>query len=389
MWRRPSKKYVVQEKDDCALTFDRLGCSLSATSAPKLIAVAGGRDGVGKTVFAAMLGICLAGFERRTILVDLDFSDANVGGYLNLAHAEKSLNRYFAGRSIHLAQIIRHTPFAGLDAITLQSDELATTWPRPWQKRRLRRQLRQLDADYVILDLGSASSDVGLDFFLTADDAILLSTGDVFSVVNSYSFIRSALLRNLKRRFYDHPDLLRMVDECGLLVDCKLVKPLNSMMRQLDLTARERFLAAAEVWQTFRPRVVLNFRQDEDLDDFILLGPITRDLLNIELDYWGHIRFDENIARAVRAQRPEQLLRPTSPASEDVVRLVIRHLIARESRFGDQRLGWPEDKNRFSMFDAAEALRCTHECPLWDRCSHRAEGRDCAKMNFTALKKAG
>jgi len=226
-------------------------------------------------------------------------------------------------------------------------------------------------------------------FFLLADVAILLATGDVFSIVNSYSFIRSALLRNLQRRFYDHPDLLRLLDECGLLVDCKLVKPLNSMMRQLDLATREKFLDAAEVWHTFRPKVVLNFRQEEEVDDFFLLGPITMDLLNVELDYWGHIRFDENITRAIRAQRPEQLLLPTGLASEDVVRLVIRHFIARESHLSDQRSGWPEDKQRFSMFDAADAVRCTSRCSLWDKCTNRAEGRDCARMNVAALKKAG
>ncbi|MBN1559000.1 AAA family ATPase [candidate division KSB1 bacterium] len=358
---------------------------MRTTDTPKIIAVAGGRGGVGKTAFATMLGICLAGFERRVILIDLDFSDANVHGYLNL-NPEKSDN-YFAGRSIHLAQVIQHTLFDKLDAITIQPD-LAETPTKPWQKRRLFRQLGELAADYLILDLGSASYDFGLDLFMMADYGVLVSATDVFSIVNSYSFIRSALLRNLQRRFFDNRQVVRLLNECGLLVDSKLVKPLNSILTQMDPAAKEKFLDLPQVWN-FRPKVVLNFaREGDEMDDFFLLGPMTKDLLNIELDYWGHIRHDENVSSALRCNRPDKLFMSTGMASEDVVRLVIRHLIAGETHLGDQKPRWPDRKN-FRMFAEADLRRCSPRCAAWDACTTRAAGRECSKMNLDALKKAG
>ena len=357
MWLRPEGEYVTAENNSRLSNVDSARFSMRTTDTPKIIAVAGGRSGVGKTAFATMLGICLAGFERQVILIDLDFSDANVQGFLKL-NAEKSLNTYFAGRSIHLAQVIQHTLFDRLDAITLQSDAFETPSCKPWQKRRLFRQMGELTADYLILDLGSASSDVGLDLFMRADYGIVVSANDVFSIVNTYSFIRSALLRNLQRRFFDNRAIVRMLDECGLLVDTKLVKPLKSIIRQMDPSTQAKLLDLQEGWN-FRPKVVLNFaREGDEIDDFFLLGPMTKDLLNIELEYWGHIRHDENVGRAVRLSRPDKLLLQNGMASEDVVRLVIRNFLARDIHLGDQNPLWPDKKNMFS------------------------------KMNFDALKKA-
>ncbi|MBN1482857.1 hypothetical protein EH223_13165 [candidate division KSB1 bacterium] len=365
---------------------------MSMTRTPKIIAIAGGKGGVGKTIFACMLGICLAGFKRRTILVDLDFSGADVHGYLDVPRSDKSLNAYFSGRSTHLGDVVQPTLFDKLDAISLQSDVFDAQACKPWQKRRLFREFQQLKADYIILDLGAASSILGLDSFLMADYGILLSTNDMFSIINTYSFIRSTLLRSLKRRFYDTPHVLRILDECGLLVDGKSVKPLNTIIEQFELDIQEKFLELEHLWMNFHPKVILNFAQEsERFDDFFLLGPVTKDLLNVDLDYWGHIRFDDDVRRAVRSKRPDKLFSATSKASEDVVRFVVRNIIANEVHAGDQKSSmWlQKDANIFRMFQEEDSIICTPKCLLWNNCSARSEGCTCSKMHLELMKKAG
>ena len=384
------RNFEQQEQPSYYLHDDGVRYVMKSNRIPKIIAVAGGKGGVGKTVFASMLGICLAGFERRTILFDLDFSGANVHNYLDVPQSEKSLNTYFAGRSIHLTQVIQHTLFEKLDAITLQSELFGTRSCKPWQKRRLFREIRQLQADYVVLDLGAASSDLGLDAFLMADFGILLSTSDMFSIVNTYAFVRSALLRSLKRRFYDNPDVLRILDECGLLVDGKLVRPLNAIINQLDEYTREKFTGLQELWMDFRPKVVLNFAQESDeIEDFFLLGPLTKDLLNVDLKYWGHIRFDKNVRHAARSQQPNKLFRHTSVASEDVVRLVVRNFIANEVDAADLSSTWPDKKNFAHIFNSVDSIPCTPKCKVWNKCPARTEGERCSMMNIELMKKAG
>ena len=66
--------FIKKENSYCSNNVDCVRYSMNSSHSPKIIAVAGGKGGVGKTVFACMLGMCLAGFKKRTILVDLDFS---------------------------------------------------------------------------------------------------------------------------------------------------------------------------------------------------------------------------------------------------------------------------------------------------------------------------
>lgn len=360
---------------------------------PKIIAVAGGKGGVGKTWFAAMLGICLAGFKRRTILVDLDFSGANLQGYLGIHDQTRSLNEFIAGRSTHLADYVQQTCFKELDAITFRSDATDYTI-KPWQKRRLFREIKHLKADYIILDLGAASTDFGIDTFLYADSGVILSTSDMFSVLNTYTFIRSALLRGLRRYFYDSPEVLVALNECGILVDGKMVKPLHSILQQFesDRTTQVKLSMLQQFWKNFQPKIVLNFAKDGDpLNDFILLGPVVRDLLDVQLDYWGRVRADMSVRTAILEKRPEKFFSPLSRASEDMVKLTVRNLIAKEFDTSDtQPARWLDNHVAVDDFvDFFDSMQCQPKCLLWNSCDCRAEGRPCSRLNIQQLRKAG
>ncbi len=158
--------FTKEERSNCSFDVDCVRYSMSASRNPKIIAVAGGKGGAGKTVFACMLGACLAGFDRRTVLVDLDFSGASMGGYLNMPQSGKTLNDYFAGRSLNLTDIIQRTSFDNLDAIPLRSGTFQTLSCKPWQKRRLFHELAQFKAllNLKKLTLKCIAMPIGIDF---------------------------------------------------------------------------------------------------------------------------------------------------------------------------------------------------------------------------------
>ncbi len=67
------------------------------TSRPvKVIAVTGGKGGVGKTCVAANLGVSLAGLGREVMLLDADFGMANVDVVLGL-NCRRNLADVLAG----------------------------------------------------------------------------------------------------------------------------------------------------------------------------------------------------------------------------------------------------------------------------------------------------
>jgi flagellar biosynthesis protein FlhG len=72
----------------------------------------------------------------------------------------------------------------------------------PFQRKmRLIEKIREMDVDYVILDLGGGTDFNTLDFFLASDLGIVLTTLDQSAYIEAYAFIKTALQRKLNRLF--------------------------------------------------------------------------------------------------------------------------------------------------------------------------------------------
>ena len=74
-------------------------------------------------------------------------------------------------------------------------------------KMRLIKSVRNLEADCVIIDLGSDTSFNILDFFLAADIKIVLTTCDPASYLEAYNLIKVGLYRRLNRLFGEESPL--------------------------------------------------------------------------------------------------------------------------------------------------------------------------------------
>src|SRR6266487_392068 len=73
--------------------------------------------------------------------------------------------------------------------------------PQSGQRERIVRFLAGLDAEYIVVDLGAATSPHTLDFFNMSDEAILIVTPDPVAMHHAYDFVRCALYRNIQRKF--------------------------------------------------------------------------------------------------------------------------------------------------------------------------------------------
>ena len=72
----------------------------------------------------------------------------------------------------------------------------------PFQRKmRLIEKIREMNVDYVILDLGGGTDFNTLDFFLASDLGIVLTTLDQSAYIEAYAFIKTALQRKLNRLF--------------------------------------------------------------------------------------------------------------------------------------------------------------------------------------------
>ncbi|MFW5959669.1 MAG: AAA family ATPase, partial [Chitinivibrionales bacterium] len=132
---------------------------------PVIISFGGGKGGTGKTTLAAVTGSLLAGKGFRTVLVDADLGGANLHMHLGIKRPEKGLSDYLSGRCGSLSEVILKTPVNNLGLISGASDILQVANPKYAQKEKILRNIKGLDTDYILLDLGAGSSIHVSDFF--------------------------------------------------------------------------------------------------------------------------------------------------------------------------------------------------------------------------------
>ena len=157
-----------------------------------VIAVGGGKGGVGKTFISANLAVTLARMGHRVVAVDADLEGANLHTCLGVATPEVSLADFVAQREDDLRKLLVSTPERGLQLLAGTHAHLGDAQPSHLRRVRLMRELRQLPTDYVVVDLGAGTHSSVLDYVLTGDDGVLVLQPEPTSVENAYSFLRAA-----------------------------------------------------------------------------------------------------------------------------------------------------------------------------------------------------
>src|SRR5687768_3047212 len=169
----------------------------SKSRARKVIAVGGGKGGIGKSLVSANLGIALAGRGASVVMLDADLGGANLHTCLGVAQPTVSLSDFIDNRVGRLEDTIVSGGVERLGLIAGAHDTLDAANPKHAQKARLLRHLRALDVDYVILDLGAGTTFNVLDFFLAADLGLVVLLPEPTSIENAYRFIKAAFFRRM------------------------------------------------------------------------------------------------------------------------------------------------------------------------------------------------
>jgi flagellar biosynthesis protein FlhG len=289
----------------------------------RIIAIGGGKGGVGKSLIAANLAIYLAQLGKRVVLIDADLGGANLHTFVGVDRPTVTLGDFFDKRVHRIEDCVVETSVSGLGLISGEGDPLWAANPKPATKNRLLSQVRELDVDYLICDLPPGSGFIALDFFLVSHIGLLVVVPEPTSVENTFRFIKSAFLRRLRD--------VRGLDSLGTdrTVEGGIPSPLDvydsAMQKDPSLGAR-----VLEEIHKFRPRLVVNqTRTRGDLD----LGPQLRSAgrrrLGLSVDYLGHLESDDAVWLAVRKRRPLVVEHPESKVAKNVERIA-RKLLGTE-----------------------------------------------------------
>lgn len=286
----------------------------------RVVAIASGKGGVGKSLLAASISIYLAQLNKRVVLLDASFGTSNLHTMLGMEQAEGSLHDFLRNEVKRLGDVVSPTPFEGLGLIAGLRNRLGAANPRPAQKKRLLMQLRSLDADYVVVDGEAGSGFNALDTFLAADVHLVVTQPEPTAIESAFRFIKSAYLRRLR----DVRGIGPLLDQAEAEAHCGVPTP-----QQLSALAQRHDEALVGqlnlVMTTFRPMLVVNnIRTREDFELGPALAAIARRHLGLPVEYIGYVESDDMVWVCVRRRRPLLVEHPEAKVSRDIERIARR-----------------------------------------------------------------
>ncbi len=301
----------------------------STARARRVIAIGGGKGGVGKSLLSANLGIALANRGARVVLVDADLGGANLHTCLGVGQPSVSLSDFVEKRVERIEDVLVET---GIDRLSLVSgafDGLDAANPKHAQKMKLIKRLPTLDVDYVLIDLGAGTSFNVLDFFLSADTGVVVVLPEPTSIENAYRFIKAAFFRRLQTMAVNDGFAERISQVLAPRPGELPQTPWDvvSDLRETDVEAANRL---EQGLRGFHPWLVVNQavgRADFDIGPTI--ASAFRKFFGLELGYLGAVSHDDKVCQAVRGRRALLSSFPDSLAASGVLR-VAENLVALE-----------------------------------------------------------
>lgn len=298
------------------------------THRPKIWAIGGGKGGVGKSLVSILLATELAKIGQSTILIDCDLGGANLHTMMGIKTPVRTLNDFVTRKYDSMEEICIRTSVQNLQLICGASEILSLANPQYAQKHKIVQNITQLSADNVILDLGAGTSYNVLDFFLIADNPIIVVTPQPISIQNAYGFIRNAIYRRLSRLASQQSTLQNLIKKAMDPKNDSRLRTIPDLFAAVDQSYNPKVvLKLKEAIQNIRPWVITNIARDKrDHNAGRIIQLVAEKYLTIDIQELGSIYYDPLIENVVSQMKPVTSLSPDSPSRKDAARLVRRLL---------------------------------------------------------------
>jgi flagellar biosynthesis protein FlhG len=256
------------------LTYDQAsGLRRMKQQMVKVIAVTGGKGGVGKTNVTLNLAMAMAQMGKRVLVLDADLGLANCDVMLGL-RVERNLSHVLSGEA-ELDDILVTGPF-GIKIVPATSGTQSMTELSPAEHAGLIRAFSELRTqfDILLVDTAAGISDMVLSFSRASQDVLVVVCDEPSSITDAYALMKILSREHSVQKF----------------------KIVANMVRSL--------------------------REGQEL--FAKLSRVTDRFLDVTLELVATIPFDENVRKAARKQKAFVDAFPKTPASLAIKTLATR-----------------------------------------------------------------
>jgi flagellar biosynthesis protein FlhG len=305
----------------------------AARGARRLIAVGGGRGGVGKSLVAVNLAVYFAQLGKRVVLVDADASGANLHTHFGLRAATREVPIDEDPEALTAA--LAKTSVPGLELLPAPLDALGPTQAlRGGRKARWLAAIRALPAEYLVVDVGPGHGPFALDAMLVADVPIVVTVPEPPAIEATYRFLRVAYRTRLRRALGNDRFRLKLLERALTEIGA-IPSPVEliAVLARMDRSLAE--IAWAEAHRLRLNLVVNQTRVRTDIELGAWMSGLARRHYGALLDELGHIEHDDTVWLTVRRNKPLLVDSPTSKAArnlERIARRVVALLTTRDAR---------------------------------------------------------
>jgi len=255
----------------------------------KIIAIGGGKGGVGKSIVALSMGVEYAIKGNKVVLADLDLGAANLHTYLGIFENTPSIADFILGNVTRIEDVIIETPVKNLRLLSGSRFVPGMANPAHWTKLKIMRHLRSIDTDVLIIDLGAGVHYNTLDFFGLSDHGIIVTMPEPGAVMNAYGFLKAALYRRLQGILKKHP-LLSLIgnNKERKMTDADIT--FDEIEKFIKEKAPDMMPIIKEIREGFRPMLIINRMSGSQYRILIKnLLSLCRNKLGIEVLHTGNI----------------------------------------------------------------------------------------------------
>ncbi len=255
-----------------------------------IIAVGGGKGGVGKSILSIGLGTVLARSGKSVVLADLDLGAANLHTYLGIRGQIPTIADFILNKASSLESLIVETPEPNLGLISGAEFVPGITSPAHWMKLKLMRHLRAVPADYIVIDLGAGVHFNTLDFFGISDRGVVITAPEPGAVMNAYSFVKGALFRKMQNIFKNNVDVAALLEVGAKNAGGEKRFTLEWFRETLPNVAPDLLPLIDEIEASFSPALIIN-RAPEGRTHVLVKNLITlcMEKLGITLEHVGDL----------------------------------------------------------------------------------------------------
>ena len=270
-----------------------------------IIPIAGGKGGVGKSLFVANLSLALSKAGHSTVCVDLDLGSSNLHTYLGLPNIYSGIGDFLKVKKVSLNDYLIETEFDNLKFLPGDGKSPFMANIPYAQKERLTREIKKIPARYILLDLGAGSTFNTLDFFGLSDQGIIISTFEYSAIMNVLMFLKNFILRKMRRLARSSKPAISVIDE--ICKGASTSDPITtdfviSKIRNVD---REIAGEIEDFCSRCRPRFVFNMGENpEELKVLDSLHETIKERLSLDTEFIGFIFDDSHVKKSVKEKVP-------------------------------------------------------------------------------------